>query len=346
MLFSIVTPSFRQTDWLKLCIASVRDQVQENAEQLKDQACANSSQQSTTSNPSTTVTVEHIIQDAGSPDIEEFARLAGADFYRDGKLIFRAESEIETHNGQPGKPTDASRYHLAIHCEPDSGMYDAINKGLAKAKGEICAWLNCDEQYLPETLAKVLEAFQAKSELLAGNAIIVEADGEYLCTRYATKPSRSYIAMHSLPLASCAMFFRRSLIAQKGYWLPTDYPTGADKAWFLGLLEGKVRIQTTPLCLSVFVETGSNLSLDSSKTNNERVRFVEAAGTVARLFAPYFQIAHILRKLIAWKVGPANFAYSIYTFSSPHQRFKFGPVKSSPFWQRKVIHPAAHPPSE
>lgn len=29
----------------------------------------------------------------------------------------------------------------------DAGMYDAINEGLAHTKGEIFAWLNCDEQY-------------------------------------------------------------------------------------------------------------------------------------------------------------------------------------------------------
>ena len=36
--------------------------------------------------------------------------------------------------------------------EPDDGMYDAVNKGFALAKGEILAYLNCDEQYLPGAL--------------------------------------------------------------------------------------------------------------------------------------------------------------------------------------------------
>src|SRR5205809_81991 len=31
----------------------------------------------------------------------------------------------------------------------DAGMYDAVNKGLQLASGDILAYLNCDEQYLP-----------------------------------------------------------------------------------------------------------------------------------------------------------------------------------------------------
>jgi len=45
--FTIITPSFKQLDYLGCCVASVADQEG--------------------------VTVEHIVQDAGSPGIEEFA---------------------------------------------------------------------------------------------------------------------------------------------------------------------------------------------------------------------------------------------------------------------------------
>ena len=34
-------------------------------------------------------------------------------------------------------------------------MYDALNKGLRIARGDVLAYLNCDEQYLPGTLAFV-----------------------------------------------------------------------------------------------------------------------------------------------------------------------------------------------
>ncbi len=36
-------------------------------------------------------------------------------------------------------------------------MYDAVNRGLKKAKGEILAYINCDEQYLPGALGEAAE---------------------------------------------------------------------------------------------------------------------------------------------------------------------------------------------
>ena len=44
-------------------------------------------------------------------------------------------------------------------------MYDAINRGLRRASGEILAYLNCDEQYLPGALQEVAAFFEKHPEL-------------------------------------------------------------------------------------------------------------------------------------------------------------------------------------
>src|SRR5215471_3357311 len=41
--------------------------------------------------------------------------------------------------------------------EPDRGQYDAINKGFARSTGEIMAWLNSDDKYLPWTFSAVAD---------------------------------------------------------------------------------------------------------------------------------------------------------------------------------------------
>ena len=41
------------------------------------------------------------------------------------------------------------KYNLTWISEPDDGMYDALEKGFNLASGEIFAWLNSDDMYLP-----------------------------------------------------------------------------------------------------------------------------------------------------------------------------------------------------
>lgn len=43
--------------------------------------------------------------------------------------------------------------------EPDGGQYDAINRGFAKTSGEIMAWLNSDDQYMPGAFSVVGDIF-------------------------------------------------------------------------------------------------------------------------------------------------------------------------------------------
>ncbi len=53
----------------------------------------------------------------------------------------------------------APTYDLRWISEPDRGMYDAVNKGLRMARGEILAYLNSDDLYFPWSVAAGVKAF-------------------------------------------------------------------------------------------------------------------------------------------------------------------------------------------
>jgi glycosyltransferase involved in cell wall biosynthesis len=63
---------------------------------------------------------------------------------------------------------------------PDHGIYDAMNKGIALATGQIIAFLNSDDAYFSDTLANVIAASRrSKAEIFYGSIVKVrELDGQ------------------------------------------------------------------------------------------------------------------------------------------------------------------------
>ncbi len=67
-------------------------------------------------------------------------------------------------------------------CEKDRGQTDAIIKGFRMAEGEILAWLNSDDIYLPDTLQTVAAFFRKNTgtALLYGQAHYCDRDGKIM----------------------------------------------------------------------------------------------------------------------------------------------------------------------
>ena len=63
--------------------------------------------------------------------------------------------------------------------EPDNGQSSAISKGFKKAKGELVAWLNSDDYYLPGAFRKVAEAYgrDPEASFYFGNGLRVDSKG-------------------------------------------------------------------------------------------------------------------------------------------------------------------------
>src|ERR1700719_905993 len=183
-MISIITPSFRQPDWLRLCASSVADQEG--------------------------VQYEHIVQE-GSDDA-------------------RVESSVSQFP------------KLRFYREPDSGMYDAINRGLKRAHGTIFSYLNCDEQLLPNAPGQVAAFFDKNPEIdvLFGDSILISKDGEALSYRRTVVPILSYVQHVQLNAPTCATFFRRSII-DRGLLFDPQWKVIGDQVWIENLIRAGVR---------------------------------------------------------------------------------------------------------
>jgi glycosyltransferase involved in cell wall biosynthesis len=109
--------------------------------------------------------------------------------------------------------------------EPDQGQTDAINKGFSQAKGEILAWLNSDDTYLPAAVAEAVGYLQAHPEIgtVYGDANIID-DEENVIGRFPAKQTDNRRLMRGyVHVPQQATFFRAELWRKVGPLDPTFF---------------------------------------------------------------------------------------------------------------------------
>ncbi len=262
MKFSIITPSFQNSAWLKLCVASVADQG---------------------------VALEHLVQDAGSDD--------------------------GTLDWLPRDP------RVTAFVEKDAGMYDAINRGLRRATGDVLAYLNCDEQYLPGALAAVEEFFRAhpEVEMVFGDAVIVNAEGDYLFHRKMLRPLLWHTWTCQLSTLTCGTFFRRSLLERRSAFFDLKWRYISDADWMRRLIQERVPMAVLGQFTSVFTHTGRNASTDE-RTLAELNTFRATAPAPARALRPLVVAHHRARRLLGGTYAQGPFDFSLFTRAQPERR--------------------------
>ncbi len=109
--------------------------------------------------------------------------------------------------------------------EKDRGQTDAINKGFARANGEILAWLNSDDTYEPEAVAEAVAFLQAHPEigLVYGDADFIDEHGQRLGRFPAAQTDYARLRRGYVHIPQQAAFWRASLWRQVGPLDPEFY---------------------------------------------------------------------------------------------------------------------------
>ncbi len=104
--------------------------------------------------------------------------------------------------------------------EPDEGQASAINKGWQLAQGEIIAYLNADDVYLPGAIDRVAEFFSAHPsvDIVYGDCDYVDDAGRFI----QTYPTRVYDYVDLVGstidyIPQPAVFLRRRVLESVGY---------------------------------------------------------------------------------------------------------------------------------
>jgi glycosyltransferase involved in cell wall biosynthesis len=137
--------------------------------------------------------------------------------------------------------------HLSFFCsEPDGGHYRGVEKGFRGARGEVMAWLNADDLYLPGallTVGEIFGAFPGVEWLTTLSPMFIDRGGRFFDTWRVNGFSRdsfleglhvpalgtqSFFAGLQITLQQESTFWRRSLWERSGARLDPAYPLAGD----------------------------------------------------------------------------------------------------------------------
>jgi glycosyltransferase involved in cell wall biosynthesis len=239
---------------------------------------------------------------------------------RDQEGDFRVEHLIQDGSSGPEfTQWAASQAHADWVSEPDSGMYDAINRSFQRATGDIIAWLNCDEQYLPDALQQVARFFKDHPEIdiLFGDVILVDEKMTPLAYRRAVMPTVQHIRHSHLSTFSAATFVRRRVL-DEGHFLDTRWQTIADAVWIERLLTAGYRAATLGKPLAAFCMLGSNLG-QSELLFKERHQWEQELGTTNQFQKRYHIAAYRLQRLIMGAYLPRKVEVHAHRLGAQHR---------------------------
>jgi glycosyltransferase involved in cell wall biosynthesis len=228
-----------------------------------------------------------------------------------------------------------SRPEIISLCERDDGMYDAINKGIQISKGEIIAYLNCDEQYLPGVLQIVQEFFQnhPQVDLLFGNSLVIRSNGKLLSFRKGFVPRWPYIWASYMYVHSGSMFIRRKVF-EAGISFDQKWKTIGDADLVVRCLRRGFIARHINQFFSAFMLTGSNLGSGALALNEIRLFRMQAPWWLRHSTIITNGLIRIEKLFHGayWVKGPLS--YEVFTITDPVRRTHLKTRLVTPFYPR------------
>jgi len=139
--------------------------------------------------------------------------------------------------------------HLKVISEADHGMYDALNKGLKLAQGEIIGFLNSDDLFAPGVFKEVISIFSnAEVEAVAGRAEVFREDqaGKFETLSQTNPPSPDKLLERTIlsNAAFNAWFFQHNIFGRIGAF-NSEYRIVGDQEFMIRLALAGIRFART-----------------------------------------------------------------------------------------------------
>lgn len=131
-------------------------------------------------------------------------------------------------------------YITKLVSEPDNGVYDAMNKGVSLAHGDIIGFMNSDDCYVDNVLEDVISFYEGHHpDIICGDCVVVDESGAI--KEFWKADTDEYQFFYTMPCHQ-GMFVKRELFVKNGVF-NTEYKVSADYEWFHRCFIKGVKIQ-------------------------------------------------------------------------------------------------------
>ncbi len=184
---------------------------------------------------------------------------------------------------------------LKIISEKDDGLYDAMNRGIGHAAGDVVGILNSDDFYdADDVLEKINEAFVENDiDCVYGNLVYVErGNTDNVVRRWQGSPYKEGAFARGWHPAHPTFYVKRECLSLYGAF-DISFAVSADFELMLRLLEKyHLRSKYMPVCMVRMREGGvSNGSLSNIiKGNKNIMRAFRKNGIEVSLFYPVLRL--------------------------------------------------------
>ena len=151
-------------------------------------------------------------------------------------------------------------------CEPDKGIYQAMNKGVARSNGEFILFLNGDDEIIPDGVKEILASLSSYKEQIVCATTIVIGDENNPGFSYIPDPKK-LVFWDSVPHPSS--FIRRELLVQSPF--REDLQIASDYDFFLKAFLAGVPFKVIPYQSTFHYYGGASSNINKTKVETDTV---------------------------------------------------------------------------
>lgn len=233
--------------------------------------------------------------------------------------------------------------HLTVISESDQGMYDALNKGLDVAEGEIIGFLNTDDLYGENIFYTIVSKFNdPKVMAVTGRAIVFsdESDGTVRIINQYDPEEKSLI--ENLTGAGAffnAWFYRKSTFSEVGKFNPI-YKIAGDRDFMFRFALSELKYVTVDDLVYKYRVHQDSLTFD--KSNEKRAWSADEHLAMIGVYLDGQNLPAWIQKLLvraqtAETVDMAARSIWLRNYKG-FVRYSLMGFKRDPFWPVKLVH--------